>query len=120
MWHKIKVYWACDMPTDLHKEKWKDFESKLNYRANIGFFMQALTNLLWLVFDQGRVKMSREYIESGKCDCNEELSLEVLPVVETVIVYMTILRLILIVVSYFRPGVCKYYLHLVMLYYACI
>ena len=50
-WHKVKVCWACDMPTELHKEKWKDFESKLNMRANLAMFMQALANMIWIVDD---------------------------------------------------------------------
>ena len=53
------------MPTPVHQEKWKEYESILNVRANVGIFISILNNVLWELTGTGRLKLSREYLESG-------------------------------------------------------
>ena len=108
------------MPTEMHKEKWRDFEQKLNFRANFAMVINVITNLMWFIFNKSRVKMSQEFIASGKCDCNEEVSMAILPVVDKIIICGNILKLLFVITSYWKPGICKAYLLVQTLYYASI
>lgn len=106
------------MPTEAHKEKWRDFEVKLNTRANISFVLFVVTNLIWVVTGNTRVVMSQKYLDSGICECNEKLSYQMLPYLLNISIFMNIFRILCIIISYWRPGICKYYLLLQSVYVA--
>ena len=110
LWQKIKISWKIEMPTELHKEKYREFEVKLNYRANICLITMIVTNLMWISTGNQRTTMSRKFLDSGKSECNEEISYALLPYIENLIIGMNIFRLACVIISYWKPRICKYYL----------
>ena len=110
IWHKIKISWKIEMPTELHKEKYGDFEVKLNYRANICMIVMIVTNLMWFATGNHRTNMSRKFLDSGNSECNEEISYVFLPYIENIIIGINIARLLFVIISYWCPNICKIYL----------
>ena len=98
------------MPTELHKEKYGDFEVKLNYRANICMIVMIVTNLMWFATGNHRTNMSRKFLDSGNSECNEEISYVFLPYIENIIIGINIARLLFVIISYWCPNICKIYL----------
>ena len=115
------MYWQRKLPTAGHLEKWKDWEKILNIRANLALVILFTISVLNVnePLGQGHITLSREYLESDKPqNIDVELGLTVLPYIQTIMIAFNILRLVCVVVSFWKPGVCKYYLLLQMLFWS--
>ena len=107
------------MPTEAHKEKWREFEGILNFRANVCLAMLFCINLYRLFAGKWHTTTSRQFLQSdntGNIDC--ELALSALPYVNITMIILNVLRLVCIIVSYWKPGIAKYYFLLQALFWA--
>ena len=105
----LKVYWRHEMPTDQHKEKFKNFVRLLDYRANICMLMFTLNSILQVPWGVSRFQKSERFLNDD-CKCNKELGLKVLPTLSIVYICFNVLRVALVFISYYKPNICKYYM----------
>ena len=106
------------MPSPEHREKWIEFETLMNFRSNVGMIIQVTNNVVWAITGKGRATLSKNYLESGDCNCDADLGLLILPYIDWALIVLNGLRILLIIVSAWRPGICKYYLAFEMIYFA--
>ena len=92
------------MPTETHKEIWRRYEHMLNIRANFCFFIIFLQNVF-----ESRASKSEDFIQNSDEKSQKQLAMALLPTVAWIILIMNLLRLPLIVASYWKPQICRYY-----------
>ena len=64
----MEMYWQRKLPTEAHKEKWRDFEKILNIRANCGLLIFFFTNSLQFIQNNWHAAKSLKYLESDKSE----------------------------------------------------
>ena len=107
------------MPTTAHKEKWRDWEAILTYRANMAILIMALKQGINAMTGHWPTSKSQEFLESEKSDkFDRELLSTLLPYINVFLISCNIVRLILIALSYYKPGIVKHYLLMQMVIWA--
>ena len=100
--------WRRKLPTESHKIMWKRYERILNLRANITFLSLAIMQILWHIRGHSRVKRSKEFLEGKGSDSMHDHVSDVLPFIDAGMLVVAIFgRLLLPVISIWKPQVCK-------------
>ena len=64
----MKMYWQRKLPTEAHKEKWRDFEKILNIRANCGLLIFVITNAQQFIQNNWQTTKSLKFLEGDKSE----------------------------------------------------
>lgn len=112
-----RTIWKTKLPTEMQKQVWKEFDNVLNYRANLVQALIVVQNFVWYFFDRQRYMESEEYLADPENPCDRELVLAIFPYVKWTLNVINILRIVLMVVSFWKPGICKSYLYLQLLFW---
>ena len=107
------------MPTAAHEKIWLGYESILIIRANITLTWYIIQNIIWY-YVEGRwvVDISRAWIEDENSKLNKDVALAVLPYVHVTLVVMNFGRIVLLIASFWRPNICRYYWYYQLVYYS--
>ena len=105
---RVKDLWQRKLPTESHQKIWKNFEMILNMRANVCQVGLALMQIVWHANGNSRVQNSKKFIAtSDDCEENERV-LTLLPYIEwSMIVFGIFGRLLVPIISYWKPEACK-------------
>ena len=102
------------MKTKYHEKAWKSYEKIMMYRSNAGLFCVLLIHIILSIYDKEMHKISRRMMDSDDppIHFNRDIAEAIYPVVDnTFTIYMAVQTLLLII-SYKRPSVCKYYFYI--------
>ena len=105
-----------------HKESWKKYENTiLYYRSNACQFFLTLNTLFFSAFGEDIYQNSEKILQLGEDQfpkaksLNYELAEAALPFGKWIHIIGMFLRVILLAISYYRPGVCKFYIYFELL-----
>ena len=62
--------------------------------------------------------MSKEWIDDNSSELNKELALSLLPGINLVLILMNLGRIILLIVSYWHPNICRYYWYYQLVFFS--
>ena len=62
-----------------------------------------------------RVGLTKKFLDSGNCECEEEFIQSWLPYVNVANYLMMMVRIIALIISYWRPSFCKQFLLISMI-----
>lgn len=78
-----------------------------------------IQNLVWLAAGVQRHQASQRYLDDGGA-CNRELVLTLFPYLKMAAIALILLRLPLMVLSYWKVEICQYYLYYQVLWHVVI
>ena len=81
----------------------------LNFRANAMTFTMLIGQVVYLMSGSSRVEKSYTFIENENSKVNRERAEFILPFIKWIIYAMQLARLLLLIVSKWRPSVNKYF-----------
>ena len=105
-----------------HKASWVKYENTiLYYRSNACQFFLTLYTLFFSAFGEENYQNSEKILQQGEekfpeaKGLNYELAEAALPVGKWIHIVGMFLRVLLLAISYYRPGVCKLYIYFELL-----
>ena len=108
---KWRKHIASNNLTKRQMECLREIENSfLYYRSNIAMLVPVFIFSFQCCFNKANFQVTDEILKEGKADFfNEEVALRLLFVGKQLQIYGTICRILLILISIKKPGVCKLY-----------
>ena len=69
-----------------------------------------------MILGNYQFQVSEDYCANDSSNCNKDLLDQIFPYVRVFLIVSNFLRIPLVVVSYWRPGLCRYYLYIMLLH----
>ena len=115
---ELQALWKRRLATEAHKKLWADFEQILNIRATLWTTNGVLVNLIWFFSPNWTITKGYAFIADENSVCDRELVEALLPYLEVALIVLNVGRIILVALSFWKPGVCKYMIYYQLLYLA--
>ena len=112
---KTKKLMKKELPSEEHIKCWKNYEKLMMYRCNLAFVSKILFMAMNWPLGQANFQQSEKYIENGG-EHNEEFVSAIFPYVKIAILSMSIGRVILLLISFKKLSICKFYIYYQVVY----
>ena len=99
-----------------HAHAWAQFHKFLMYRANFTFLTKILYMAGFMTLGSANYQESEEFQSKKDSVYNRELAGETFVYVKVLIIFMGVTRLFLMLVSFKKLEVCKYYFYFMQVY----
>ena len=97
-----------------NREAWAKFESILAIRCNVSFASKVIYVFVWTIIGRANFQKSQAYVDKSDAGSghsyNEFYVENLFDIVKWMLIFMNIGRFFLLIVSYWKPSICKVYM----------